>query len=354
MDTSATAVQQWIAAWLVEKGLRSKVTVATYRKEAERFLLWLAQENLELLACRHEHASAYLDFLSAPPKHWVGKQSVPKDHEAWRPQRVRKLKPASLRVVRGALSSLYAYLRKSKLVQDNPFSETPPIRLPERFDAERVLWPREVEAALIWLEQQEASAQGAAKQAQPVRARWAFMLIVLTGLRRAEAARLLMGHFAQNEAGEWWVTVYGKGNKIRRVPLPDLLLQELARYRKSLGLPALPSRLETRPAIHPLRGESPLSGRAVYNLMRPVLAGAQLVLKAQGDSNAAAHLRGASTHWLRHTAATLKLAQGTPLEQVQADLGHASLETTQRYLHTEDRPRYLSAKRLALKPGKPG
>jgi integrase/recombinase XerD len=40
-----------------------------------------------------------------------------------------------------------------------------------------------------------------------------------------------------------------------------------------------------------------------------------------------------SPHWLRHTAATLALRAGCPLHEVSADLGHASIATTGRYLH---------------------
>jgi site-specific recombinase XerD len=39
-------------------------------------------------------------------------------------------------------------------------------------------------------------------------------------------------------------------------------------------------------------------------------------------------------HWLRHTNATLALLHGASLQQVQNNLGHAHMNTTQRYLHT--------------------
>ena len=43
--------------------------------------------------------------------------------------------------------------------------------------------------------------------------------------------------------------------------------------------------------------------------------------------------KAASPHWFRHSHATLALAGGASLVQVQRDLGHVSLQTTQKYLH---------------------
>lgn len=40
-------------------------------------------------------------------------------------------------------------------------------------------------------------------------------------------------------------------------------------------------------------------------------------------------------HQLRHTYATLAVRNGVPVDQVQTDLGHARLDTTQTYLHSE-------------------
>ena len=40
-----------------------------------------------------------------------------------------------------------------------------------------------------------------------------------------------------------------------------------------------------------------------------------------------------SPHWLRHSFAALAAFGGAPPYQLQADLGHARLETSQRYVH---------------------
>lgn len=50
-----------------------------------------------------------------------------------------------------------------------------------------------------------------------------------------------------------------------------------------------------------------------------------------------------SPHVLRHTFATSEVARRVPLHQVQADLGHANLQTTAVYLHVVDPERERSA-----------
>jgi integrase/recombinase XerC len=46
----------------------------------------------------------------------------------------------------------------------------------------------------------------------------------------------------------------------------------------------------------------------------------------------AADIKGASVHTLRHTMATHHIARGTNPKTIQETLGHASLETTARYI----------------------
>ncbi len=50
-------------------------------------------------------------------------------------------------------------------------------------------------------------------------------------------------------------------------------------------------------------------------------------------------------HTLRHTYATEELKDGTPIHQIQKDLGHAHLSTTAVYLHVRDGERRSRAQR---------
>jgi site-specific recombinase XerD len=60
----------------------------------------------------------------------------------------------------------------------------------------------------------------------------------------------------------------------------------------------------------------------------------------RADPSAAADLRRASTHWLRHTHANHPLDAGSDLRDVQTNLGHTSLSTTTLYTKGNDTRRY--------------
>ena len=55
------------------------------------------------------------------------------------------------------------------------------------------------------------------------------------------------------------------------------------------------------------------------------------------DKRKASVLRAASTHWFRHTSLTHQAELGVDLRYLQATARHASIETTQKYLHQENR-----------------
>ena len=129
------------------------------------------------------------------------------------------------------------------------------------------------------------------------------------GLRIAEALSLQRKDLPQADA----LTVTGKGNKTRMVPVLPQVAKSIADY-----VALCPSEL---PADGPLfigaRG-GPLTARVVQLAM--------------------ARLRGAlglpdsaTPHALRHSFATHLLARGGDLRAIQELLGHASLSTTQIY-----------------------
>jgi integrase/recombinase XerC len=149
---------------------------------------------------------------------------------------------------------------------------------------------------------------------QWVLARDAAVLALLygSGLRISEALGLARGDVPAPGKGDA-ITVTGKGNKQRMVPLLPQVSQSIADYI-SLCPYDLPA---DRPLFVGARG-GPLSPRIVQLVMERLRGALSLQ-----DS--------ATPHALRHSFATHLLARGGDLRAIQELLGHASLSTTQIY-----------------------
>ena len=56
-------------------------------------------------------------------------------------------------------------------------------------------------------------------------------------------------------------------------------------------------------------------------------------------------LKEASSHWLRHTGASMEIERGRTLKDLSEDLGHSSMATTDTvYVQSEDKKRAESGK----------
>ncbi|CAG2146021.1 hypothetical protein LMG31506_03307 [Cupriavidus yeoncheonensis] len=111
LPTSGTARSdlELVRQWLDAKP-RSPHTRSSYRKEAERLLLWLARERLRLTDITVESLQRYAAFLRAPEPaaFWCGPAS-PRDRVHWRPFEGplgASSQAAALRVISAMLKSL--------------------------------------------------------------------------------------------------------------------------------------------------------------------------------------------------------------------------------------------------------
>jgi len=135
-------------------------------------------------------------------------------------------------------------------------------------------------------------------------------LLYGAGLRVSEALGLSAKDFA---AGADAITVTGKGNKTRMVPLLPQVAKLVAEYVALCPFDSGPG----APLFVGSRG-GPLSPRIVQLTMAALRGALGLP-----DS--------ATPHALRHSFATHLLARGGDLRAIQELLGHASLSTTQVY-----------------------
>jgi len=138
------------------------------------------------------------------------------------------------------------------------------------------------------------------------------------GLRVSEAESLDLSSVRQ---GDRLVSVVGKGNKERILPIGRTALQALARYLDAAG--PLRKRLGKDGPDAPLflnRGGGRLTARSIRRLVKRYAGEIGL----PGDI---------SPHSVRHSFATHMMDGGADLRAVQELLGHASLSTTQIYAH---------------------
>ncbi len=115
----------------------------------------------------------------------------------------------------------------------------------------------------------------------------------------------VMGDFRQDAEGNWWYHVIGKGNKAGKIAMRDEYIEQyLKRYRRFLGLPALPHWDEKTPLLSTLQGRSGLSGRQVRALLQAVFDNALARMRDEGrQAHEMNSLKAASAHWLRHNTA---------------------------------------------------
>jgi integrase/recombinase XerC len=205
-----------------------------------------------------------------------------------------------------ALRGLYAYLLREGRARVNPARgiRAPKAgrRLPDTFDADSL-------AALL-----DGDAAG---DDDPLTRRDTAIveLFYSSGLRLAE---LIAVDCRDIDPADATLTVTGKGNKTRRVPVGRQALAAIAAWQQVRGLLAA----DGEPALFVSRRGTRIHPRTV-----------QARLKQWALTRGAA--RNLHPHLLRHSFASHLLESSGDLRAVQELLGHADIATTQVYTHLD-------------------
>jgi integrase len=333
-DTDVEAVRLWLAEYTA-----SPHTLRSYRKEAVRLLLWATQTlGKPLSSLTREDFLLYERFLAAPTGNWA-------DPERPRRGRTRRLfdgplSERSQHQALGILSGMLTYLVSAGYLAGNPLAlrrgRTTAGKRSRRVERylDHALWDHVLASVEQWPRLTERDEQ------HYERSRWLIRLLYHAALRVSEAAHAKAVDFYQRR-GKWWLHVVGKGGAEGEVPVSDALMTDFARYRVFHGLPPAPSARETGPAVMSIAGDETrhLTPAAVYLIVKEVFRRAASTLESANPAGAAT-LHRASTHWLRHSAASHQADAGTDLRFIQKNLRHASIETTGIYLHAEDDRRH--------------
>jgi len=353
---------------------KSEHTFVRFRNETERFLLWVflfKQKPMDEL--RKTDILEYADFCWKPPQEWISLANVDRysyengyyiQNPAWRPFRLKvpknthnekepdrkKYKPsqATLTASFTAVIAFYKYLINEELCYGNP------AQLAKK-DCRYFIKDTQVKDVKRLTEDQWqyvlTTVEELTKQ-DPIYERSLFIIATLKTLflriselsERKEWAPT-MGHFWQDEHGNWWLKIYGKGRKLRDVTVPTQYLNYLKRYRQYRGETPLPSSTDNSPLVEKIRGQGGMTSRHLFRLVQEVFDLAYIKMKKETTEDSARKLQEASTHWLRHTGASMEIERGRALKDLSEDLGHSSMATTDTiYVQSENKKRAESGK----------
>lgn len=316
--TDGEAIQAWIQA-----RAGSAVTSKAYQREATRLVLWLQQEKAgkTFSGMTIEDCRDYMTFLEHIPARWISRTRAAPGQLGWAPFR-GPLSHQSRRQAIVIVASMFTWLQSAQYIQANPWvlvnKKTGDDREHQVLDTKAF---SEVVMSEIYrfIDEQDPS---------PSRTRIRFILrfVESVGLRSAELLQARLGDLRLEPEG-WVMQVFGKGAKNRVVAIPGQAFNALQDYLDARGLGGI----ETAPADAPLLASTkdpmaPVGYQALYEHVESWISRA--VSASALPANERAKLAGASTHWLRHTFGTRAVSREVPLDVIQAQMGHASIQTT--------------------------
>lgn len=353
---------------------KSEHTFTRFRNETERFLLWvflIKSQPMDQL--RKADILEYADFCWQPPASWIClanhdkfilrdgcynqnpswapyKLKIPKNSNSSKNPDKKKYRPSqqTLMATFTAVIALYKYLMNEEYLYGNPAQIA-------KTDCRHFIKDSQVKEIRRLTESQWQYVFNVALKLaneDPVFERSLFVISAQKTLflRISELSERtnwtpVMSHFWQDSEGNWWLKIYGKGRKLRDITVPDSFIDYLKRYRLYRGLSALPSAGENHPIIEKIRGQGGISSRQLIRIVQDVFDRAYEEMRlVEGEDNAR-KLKEASSHWLRHTGASMEIERGRALKDLSEDLGHASMATTDTvYVQTENRIRAESGK----------
>lgn len=277
---------------------------------------WLKSERRlaahTLVAYEHDVAT-FLGFMTGylgkPPTLDALSKLKPAEFRAWLAERSRQgLARTSTARAFSSVRSFFQFLAKRGLAHNASIGAIQTPKLPR--SVPKALSERDMEDLL------EAPAEHEREAWLDLRDTAVLLLLYGAGLRIGEALGLAKAEVEDLlKSGRDTLSVTGKGNKTRLVPLLPQALEAMRAYRDAC--PWLASRGPKDSFFVGARGGA-LDPAIVQKRVRDIRRGLGLA-------------ESVTPHALRHSFATHLLGAGGDLRTIQELLGHASLSTTQRY-----------------------
>jgi integrase/recombinase XerC len=267
-------------------------TVRAYKKELNQFAEFLGPE-MQWKDIDHMTIRGYLSDLQSSLRSKTAKKEKPEE-----------LSKVSVARALASLRSMYKWLAREGMVQQNPAKLVSTPKLPKKLP--RVPTMEEINGVLDTDMPEEASF--------PERDRAIFEVLYGCGLRNSELVGIELGDI---EEANGVILVRGKGKKQRYVPLEGAAAEALEVYREARQKLLNMAGKSTRRLFINQRG-GPLTTRSVGRIVKQIAIARGL----PSDIH---------PHTLRHAFGTHMLTEGADLRAIQELLGHERLSTTQKY-----------------------
>lgn len=287
-----TLIQRWLAA-LAHERRASPHTLAAYGRVARQYVAFMSQHTGGAVTAETLARADLTDFRAFLAS-----------------RRAEGAGPSTVAHAASSLKAWYRWLARAEglknpaiIALQSPKADKP---LP------RPLAPVDAAAVAEAAEQPDAEPWIAARDTAVL------LLLYGCGLRISEALGLKRSAFpVQGAPMQGAITVLGKRNKERRVPVLPVVAEAVEAY-----INACP---------YPLPADGPLFLGARGGPLNP-----RMVQLAMQRARIALGLPATATpHALRHSFATHLLARGADLRAIQELLGHASLSSTQVYTEVD-------------------
>lgn len=375
-ETDIDAVGAWLNSYLAACKLE---TFDRYRREVERFYIWaVLEEQCPLSSITLSQAQKYQSFLQAIPPRYCGSARVTRGDPRWRPWR-GQLEPSSQNYALGVLYQMYNALHKNAYVTGNPFESLQYAAggmKRQAMDTTRSLHADDLYLVRDLLANLPGLKSGTMRKAAIARRTRLILHIALTtGMRLAEIASANLDSLKHPvvdglPADDWVITVLGKGQKLRDVPISEKLLNMILEHHTDwhalmTGDDARISAFKVCPPLvavleAPVRNggravtdktqlkhdNSALSANALYRTLKTFF---RQMARKERDEKLKARILQFSTHWLRHTFAHEVLREndsGEGLKLAQQLLGHASINTTAEYVKQDQSAKVKAARKV--------
>ena len=271
--------------YLADERNLSELTVSSYSKDWNDFLIWAREQGLEAIDMKVSDINENLarDYLYDMSRRGLSRATIN-----------RRL---------AAMKSFYKYQLRKGLIDLSPVKDIKMGKLPKRL-------PRYLDLDEVGklIDAPDLSTEGG------LRDRAILEILYGSGLRVSELVGIKTSDINLSEG---WVRVYGKGQRQRISPLGSFAADYVGRYIAFTREKRQES--NTDMVFLNLRGK-PITDRAVRDI----------VYKYCSRTEAKEIL---SPHGLRHSFATHMLDNGADLRVVQELLGHRRISSTQIYTH---------------------